>query len=114
MPLFLDTRGNATLGIGICDRCKRKFPLGELHEDKNTPGLLVCDDDNDDFDPWRLPARQPDNVTLPHHRPDVDISVYPAGTIEPGAGQVFRITETDDFRDLEEEGVEYRTIEPNP
>ena len=27
---FLDTRGKQWLAIGICDRCKRKFPLEEL------------------------------------------------------------------------------------
>lgn len=112
MPLFLDTRGNTSLGIGICDRCKMKFPIGELHEDKNTPGLLVCDKDNDDYDPWRLPAPPPDNLTLPHYRPDEDIAVYPTGVIPPGDGNTYRITENTDFRDLEEEGLEYRIVNP--
>lgn len=70
MPKFLDTRGNTTLGVGLCDRCHRKFPLGELHPDPNSPGLRVCRKDMDQFDPYRLPARQPDQITLPFVRPD--------------------------------------------
>jgi hypothetical protein len=70
MPKFLDTRGHTTLGIGICDRCKLKFPLDQLHEDPNSPGLRVCDDDTDQFDPYRLPAREPDQLVLPFVRPD--------------------------------------------
>lgn len=70
MTLFLDTTGKASLAIGICDRCKRKFPLVELLHDPNSPGLIVCRDDADLFDPWRLPARQPENIVLPFVRPD--------------------------------------------
>ena len=73
MPKFLDTRGNSTLGIGICGRCSGKFPLHELHPDPNTPGLKVCRDDLDVLDPYRLPARQPDRIVLPFTRPDVPL-----------------------------------------
>lgn len=75
MGWFLNTRGRATLGIGICARCSLKFPLEELSPDRNSPGLMVCKADNDEFDPYRLPARQPDNITLPFTRPDVDLDV---------------------------------------
>jgi len=74
MSIFLDTKGKATLGIGICDRCKRKFPLGELKPDRNSPGLRVCKDDNDEFDPYRLPPRQADRLVLPFTRPDVPLA----------------------------------------
>jgi hypothetical protein len=77
MSIFEDTTGNSTLGIGICDRCKRKFPLGQLHPDPNVPGLRVCDEDTDQFDPWRLPPRQPDKITLPFYRPDANVAVNP-------------------------------------
>jgi hypothetical protein len=46
-----------------------------LIEDGNLPGLRVCRDDWDELDPYRLPARQPDNLVLPFVRPDVDIAV---------------------------------------
>lgn len=77
MSVFLDTRGNATLGIGICDRCKEKFPLGELMSDPNSPGLRVCRKDRDQYDPWRLPAPPPDNTVLPFYRPDANVAVNP-------------------------------------
>lgn len=71
MPVFLDTRGNPTLGIGICGRCSQKFPLHELQDDPSIPGLKVCEADRDAFDPYRLPARQVEDMTLPFCRPDV-------------------------------------------
>lgn len=73
MPRFLDTTGNASLGIGICDRCARKFPIGQLYSDPNYPGLKVCAADRDQLDPYRLPARQPDRINLPFVRPDVPL-----------------------------------------
>jgi hypothetical protein len=71
MPIFLDTRGNPTLGIGICGRCSQKFPLHELMDDPNAIGLKVCEADRDEFDPYRLPARQVEEISLPFCRPDV-------------------------------------------
>jgi hypothetical protein len=71
---FLDTRGNATLGIGVCARCSTKRPLGQLMSDPNASGLKVCKDPSegciDKYDPYRLPARRPDPITLPFYRPD--------------------------------------------
>lgn len=75
MPIFLDTTGNASLAIAVCDRCNRKFPIGELSPDRNIPGLRVCREDNDEFDPWRLPPRQPENIALRWARPDVPLLV---------------------------------------
>lgn len=74
MPKFLNTLGNATLGIGICDRCRRKFPLDQLQPDGHNPGLMVCDADNDEPDPWRLPANAPDAIALRFSRPDEDLT----------------------------------------
>lgn len=75
MPRFLNTSGKATLGIGICDRCKMKFPLDELFSDPNSPGLKVCRKDVDDFDPWRKSARQAEPVNLRFVRPDESVSL---------------------------------------
>lgn len=74
MPTFLNTTGNPTLAIAICDRCRRKFPAGELQPDPNSPGLMVCTADRDQFDPYRLPARQTENITLRFVRPDEALS----------------------------------------
>lgn len=73
MSVFLDTRGRATLAIGICGRCSRKFPLDELMPDPNYPGLRVCRADRDDYDPYRLPARQPETISLRFPRPDTPL-----------------------------------------
>lgn len=70
MPAFLNTTGKPTLAIGICDRCRRKFPIGDLSSDPNSPGLMVCAADRDQFDPYRLPARQTEDITLRFVRPD--------------------------------------------
>lgn len=77
MPIFLDTTGNSTLGIAICARCSRKFPLGELFSDPNSPGLMVCRDDLDVLDPYRLPGPTPDQINLDFVRPDVPLIVPP-------------------------------------
>ena len=77
MSLYLDNTG----GIGICGRCSLKFPLAELRPDVNFPGLMVCSDDADEIDPYRLPARQPENITLRYPRPDVPLTTT---TVAPG------------------------------
>ncbi len=73
MPVYLDTRGKTTLGIGICGRCSRKFSLDDLYPDANYPGLRVCKDDLDEYDPYRLPARQPEVISLQYPRPDTPL-----------------------------------------
>lgn len=75
MPIFLDPRGRSTYGIGICARCSRKMFLEELSPDPNSPGLMVCREDLDVLDPYRLPARETEQITLPFNRPDVNIDV---------------------------------------
>lgn len=111
MPRFLDTRGNSELGIGVCDRCKMKFPIVDLHEDRNTPGLLVCDKDNDEFDPWRLPPREEDDVTLEHYRPDEDIGISPASDPWP----TFRTLEDpEDIYRVDEDDSDYRITQVYP
>lgn len=73
MSVFLDTRGRSTLAVAICGRCSRKFPYDELMPDPNYPGLRVCRADLDQFDPYRLPARQTENITLRFPRPDTPL-----------------------------------------
>ncbi len=71
---YLNTIGKQYLAIAICDRCKRKFPIEELHSDPNSPALKVCVDDLDVLDPWRQPTPAPEQVALMHPRPDEDLS----------------------------------------
>lgn len=70
-----DPTGWPFYAVGLCDRCHRRFPLHELIEDGNLPGLRVCRDDWDELDPYRLPPRQPDNLVLPFVRPDEPIAL---------------------------------------
>lgn len=72
-----DPTGWPHFAVGICDRCHRRFPLHELIQDGNLPGLRVCREDWDELDPYRLPPRQPDNLVLPFVRPDVPIALQP-------------------------------------
>ncbi len=67
---FIDPSGKSSFGIGICARCSKKLPLEELYSDPNTPGLMVCIDDLDEYDPYRLPARQTEEINLEFTRPD--------------------------------------------
>lgn len=92
MSRFIDPTGEPTYGIGICDRCSRKFKLAELSSDPNAPGLRVCKEDLDDYDPYRLAPRAPDQIVLPFTRPDTPVNTRPAGLIQE-AGDEFFVTE---------------------
>lgn len=114
MAIFLDTRGQSSLTVALCARCSRKFPIGMLKPDRNSPGLMVCDADNDAFDPYRLPARGPDRLNAPFVRPDIslvglpgtDLGVYPYDT-QP------RVTQ-DQVRRVTEDGEQRVTQGPAP
>jgi len=93
--IYLDVTGQSTYGIAICGRCSRKFLLAELAPDPNSPGLMVCKEDLDDYDPYRLAPRAPDQIVLPFTRPDTPINTHPAGLIQE-AGDEFIITEDGD------------------
>lgn len=74
MPIYIDPTGNSTFGIGICARCSRKMLLTDLFSDPNYPGLMVCKDDLDQLDPYRLPARQTERINLDFVRPDLPLT----------------------------------------
>ena len=77
MPRFLDTHGNTTLAIAICDRCKMKRAYDALQPDTNFPGLRVCDTCVDQKDPYRLPARKTERINLRFPRPDESVAIDP-------------------------------------
>ena len=67
--------------------------------DPNFPGMRVCKDDLDQFDPWRLPALQTENIALRFPRPDVSVATGPnlgnqITTSPNGNGDSFFITQT--------------------
>lgn len=63
------------LMIAICGRCSTKIPYTKLRPDGNSPKLMVCGECWDNKDPYRLPARQTEEVSVSHARPDTPISV---------------------------------------
>jgi len=77
MSKWLDTRGNSTLSIAICDRCKMKRAYDSISSDRNIPALRVCNEGcNDERDPYRLPMRQVERISIRFPRPDADIAQY--------------------------------------
>lgn len=90
MPRFLDTTGNALLAVFICDRCRMKRPIIEAMPDPNFPGLKVCQQNcADQKDPYRLPARKTERISLQYPRPDVSVAVDPNDIItQPFGGYV--------------------------
>jgi len=78
MPIFLDTLGYSDIAIAVCDRCKMKRPHAVMRNDPNFPGLRVCNEGcADQFDPYRLPARKTERITIRFPRPDVSVAVDP-------------------------------------
>ena len=90
MPRFLNTEGNASIAIFICDRCRFKRPIIEAMPDPNFPGLKVCQQGcADEKDPYRLPARKTERITLQFPRPDVSVAVEPYDIVTtPYGGEI--------------------------
>mgnify|MGYP003651697883 CR=1 FL=1 len=55
--------------------------LDELMSDPNYPGLRVCRADLDEYDPYRLPARQPDQISVRFPRPDTPLTGEAVSTL---------------------------------
>jgi hypothetical protein len=70
MPKFLNTLSRATYAIGMCQRCNRKFPLGDLRPDGDKPALRVCRGCRDGVDRNRLPSRAPERISVSGALPD--------------------------------------------
>jgi hypothetical protein len=54
---------------------------------------MVCPDDLDQFDPWRLAALQTENITHRHPRPDVSVAIQGKGGLIPNAPNVANINQ---------------------
>jgi hypothetical protein len=103
-----DPTGRPYYAVGICDRCNFRYLLDELIPDGNLPGLRVCRECWDELDPYRLPARQPDNIVLPFVRPDVPLAL-PTPIV---LGDFIIITQ--DGEALTTEGGEFLEVEAAP
>jgi len=88
MPRFLNTEGNAVIAIFICDRCRMKRAIVEAMPDPNFPGLKVCQlGCADQKDPYRLPARKTERITLQFPRPDVSVATNDDGLVLTPTGE---------------------------
>ena len=104
MPKFLDTTGNASLAIFICDRCRVKRPIDEQMSDNNFPGLKVCQQGcADQKDPYRLPARKTERINLRFPRPDVSVALDPNNLVTDNQGN-FTISTEGNTQDPENNG----------
>lgn len=68
--LTVNTSGSAA--IAICPRCAIKVQYDDLKQDPNNK-QWYCASCVDLYDPWRLPARQAENISLNHPRPDEEL-----------------------------------------
>ena len=92
--MFLDTIGNASLAIFICDRCRMKRAMDEQMSDGNSPGLKVCQQEcSDQKDPYRLPARKTERINLRFPRPDVSVALDPNNLVTDNQGNFVISTE---------------------
>jgi hypothetical protein len=97
MPRFLNTEGNAVIAIFICDRCRMKRPIIEAMPDPNFPGLKVCQQGcADQKDPYRLPARKTERITLQYPRPDVSVAVNPSDIVVSPYGGILSTEQSGD------------------
>ena len=72
--LFLTPKNVAgSMAITTCQRCNTKMYYGDMQKDPNN-GLWVCKECCDIYDPWRLPARKAEDISLQRPRPDVDLT----------------------------------------
>ncbi len=72
MSLYLPVRTSGSAAIAVCPRCSMKVYYDELTMDPNTKNWY-CPSCVDLYDPWRLGARQVEDITLNHPRPDTEL-----------------------------------------
>lgn len=74
MSLYLSPKTvGGSVAISVCRRCNQKIYYGDLQIDPNNQNFY-CKDCVDIYDPWRLPARAAEDISLQHPRPDVEIA----------------------------------------
>lgn len=72
MSLYLPVRTKGSAAIATCTRCGFKKHYDDLQRDPNN-GNYYCRECVDLYDPWRLPARNAEDISLQHPRPDEDL-----------------------------------------
>lgn len=72
MSLYLPVKTKGSAAIAICMRCQTKVYYDDLKKDPNNSNYY-CEDCVDVLDPWRLPARRVEDISLQRPRPDVKL-----------------------------------------
>lgn len=72
MSLYLPVRVGKSVAIAVCPRCQMKVYYDDLRQDPNN-NQWYCAECVDLYDPYRLPARKTEDVSLQHPRPDVEL-----------------------------------------
>lgn len=72
---------------GICDRCKLRMNLVDMVSDCDSPGLRGHPRCMDMCDPWKLPPRMTEDITLQNPRPDerLVLSIQSPNPFDPPA-----------------------------
>lgn len=70
--LYLPVRAHGSVAIAICPRCQKKVQYADLKQDPNNKSYY-CGECVDELDPWLLPARRPEDISLQRPRPDVKL-----------------------------------------
>lgn len=77
MSLYLTPKSvGGTMATAICYRCQKKMYAGDLRKDPNNQNYY-CSECVDIYDPWRLPARRAEDISVAHPRPDTEIEGGP-------------------------------------
>ena len=74
MSLFKPIRLRGKASIAVCPRCNTKVYYDDLRMDPNTKNWY-CEACVDIYDPYRLPARTTEDISLRHPRTDGSVDV---------------------------------------
>lgn len=99
MSLYERTLGKSILSPAICDRCRLRGAAADMIPDPDKNGLFVHKHCADKLDPWKLPPRQSENITIPRPRPDRPL-------VNPGTPLVNNPMEEGMIIDTDGEGLE--------
>ena len=76
MSLYLPVNASGSVAIAVCPRCQKKLQYADLKKDPNNQNFY-CGECVDIYDPWRTAARQAEDISLQHPRPDVKLEDAP-------------------------------------
>jgi len=81
MSVYARTLGKSILSPAICDRCRLRGAAADMIPDPDKNGLFVHKKCADNVDPWKLPPRQTEEITIPRPRPDASVRTFDTGLV---------------------------------